>query len=416
MVTSLAPQNLANVSSYGRDLAFDSVNASVLLDEGVFGGVVNGSDGSDAVHRSVTSIVVIGVVLGIIILVTILGNLLVAVTVLNDRRMHTPTNLFILSLASTDLCVGLCVLPFSAVNTLHYEWPFGGIFCNIFTSTDVALCTVSILSLFAISVDRYCALSRPLQYQRKMSARIVWVTIAAIWAFSVVMGFVPIHFGWNTPDLHVQNRDPTSRVCAFLLNKPYVLLVAVGTYFSPLVIMCVIYFRILRITRKQVKQINKMTRVGAGMERAMLNGNNRGGDAGDSHSRRGSHIHHKQKMAASDTKAMVTLASIVLAFAVCWVPYFVLFTLKPFLRRPFNVHLDLFALWLGYFNSAINPFLYAFYNSQFRDAFIRILCRNCPDKKQRLLQFFRERKRKKRKYSAPSQHTSELSVFRPNAA
>lgn len=413
MVTSLAPQNLANVSSYGRDLAFDSVNASVLLDEGVFGAGVNASDG-DALHRSVASIVVIGVVLGIIILVTILGNLLVAVTVLTDRRMHTPTNLFILSLATTDLCVGLCVLPFSAVNTLHYEWPFGGIFCNIFTSTDVALCTVSILSLFAISIDRYCALSRPLQYQRKISARIVWMAIAGIWAFSVVMGFVPIHFGWNTPDLRVQNRDAASRVCSFLLNKPYVLLVAVGTYFSPLVIMCVIYFRILRITRKQVKQINKMTRVGTGIERAMLNGNHNH-DA-DCHSRRGSHMHHKQKLAASDTKAMVTLASIVLAFAICWVPYFVLFTLKPFLHRPFNTHLDLFALWLGYFNSAINPFLYAFYNSQFRDAFIRILCRNSPDKKQRLLQFFRERKRKKRKYSAPSQHTSELSVFRPNAA
>ncbi|KAI0242334.1 Histamine H2 receptor [Lamellibrachia satsuma] len=342
------------------------VNTTALLD-------------SDPPDRSLSSIIVIGVVLGIIILVTIFGNLLVCVTVLTDRRMHTPTNLFILSLASTDLCVGLCVLPFSAVNTLHFEWPFGGIFCNIFTSTDVALCTVSILSLFAISIDRYCALSRPLKYQRKMSARIVWVSIACIWAFSVIMGFVPIHFGWNTPDLNVQNRNNVVASLPLLAQQA------------------------------QVKQINKMTRVGTGIERAMLNGNNH------DHSRRGSHMHHKQKMAASDTKAMVTLASIVLAFAVCWVPYFVMFTLKPFLPITYNSHVELFALWLGYFNSAINPFLYAFYNSQFRDAFIRILCRNCPEKKQRLLQFFRERKRKKRKYSAPSQHTSELSVFRQNA-
>jgi len=38
-------------------------------------------------------------------------------------------------------------------------------------------------------------------------------------------------------------------------------------------------------------------------------------------------------------------------------------------------HLDLFALWLGYVNSSINPFLYAFYNSTFRDGFRRLLCR-----------------------------------------
>ena len=400
MVTSLAPQDLANVSLYGRDLVLEGVNASGSL------------DGSETLHRSVTAVVTIGLVLGVIILVTILGNLLVCVTVLRDRRMHTPTNLFILSLATTDLCVGLFVLPFSAVNTLHWEWPFGAIFCNIFTSTDFTLCTVSILSLFAISIDRYCALSRPLKYQRKMSSRIVYVVIAVIWFFSAVIGFVPIHFGWNTPDLRVQNMDDP-RVCAFLLNIPYVLLVAVGTYFSPLVIMCGVYLRILRITRKQVKQINKMSRIGAVLERTMLNGNHNNGD--DDTSRRTNNMHHKQKLAASDTKAMVTLASIVLAFAICWVPYFVLFTLKPFLHQHINIHVDLFTLWLGYFNSAINPFLYAFYNSQFRDAFIRILCRNCPEKKQRLLQFFRERKRKKRKCSSPSQCTSELSVLRQNA-
>lgn len=66
---------------------------------------------------------------------------------------------------------------------------------------------------------------------------------------------------------------------------------------------------------------------------------------------------------ASDRKATLTLATLVLCFAVCWIPYFVLFTIKPFVKLNINVHLDLFCLWLGYVNSTINPFLYGFYNS-----------------------------------------------------
>ena len=98
--------------------------------------------------------------------------------------------------------------------------------------------------------------------------------------------------------------------------------------------------------------------------------------------RRGStdHLPSSSHSAAivSDRKAIVNLASIVLAFAICWIPYFVLFTLKPFVDLPlssgFGYHFDLFALWLGYANSSINPFLYAFYSTSFRNGFRRLLC------------------------------------------
>ena len=75
---------------------------------------------------------------------------------------------------------------------------------------------------------------------------------------------------------------------------------------------------------------------------------------------------------------MVTVASVVVAFAVCWVPYFTVFVVKPFVASPIDQRVDLLTLWLGYANSSVNPFLYAFYNSSFRDGFRRVLCRPCP--------------------------------------
>jgi len=112
-------------------------------------------------ERASAEVVLIGIILGTITIVTILGNLLVCVTVLTNRRMHNITNYFLASLATSDLLLGLFVLPLGAVITLASHWPLGAAFCNVFCACDVMLCTVSILTLFAISLDRHFAITAP---------------------------------------------------------------------------------------------------------------------------------------------------------------------------------------------------------------------------------------------------------------
>lgn len=82
----------------------------------------------------------------------------------------------------------------------------------------------------------------------------------------------------------------------------------------------------------------------------------------------------KASKIVNERKAVVTVATVVVAFAVCWVPYFSVFVIKPFISAPVDHLVDQLTLWLGYANSSVNPFLYAFYNSSFRDGFRRVLC------------------------------------------
>lgn len=67
------------------------------------------------------------------------------------------------------------------------------------------------------------------------------------------------------------------------------------------------------------------------------------------------------------------------AFTVCWLPFFVLALVRPFLSNPSSIHpaLSSVFLWLGYANSLLNPIIYATLNRDFRKPFQQILYFKC---------------------------------------
>ncbi|KAL0129704.1 hypothetical protein PUN28_001755 [Cardiocondyla obscurior] len=78
-----------------------------------------------------------------------------------------------------------------------------------------------------------------------------------------------------------------------------------------------------------------------------------------------------------ETKAAKTLGIIVGVFVACWLPFFTLYLIRPFFPNFVNPVVFNILFWLGYCNSAINPFIYGFYSKDFRFAFKRIVCCRC---------------------------------------
>lgn len=301
---------------------------------------------------STLKVVLVGTLLTALIVVTICGNVVVCLAVSCSRRLRSLTNCFIVSLALTDLLLGLLVLPFSAIYELTQEWHFGSTLCNIYISLDVMLCTASILNLFTISLDRYFAITTPLRYSQRVTPPRVAVAMFLIWAVSLTVSFLPIHLGWNTNDTSVQNTDPArSTRCKLEVNCAYGLVDALLTFYLPLVAMCITYYRVFRIAREQARRINHAAYCKAA--RAAL-------------------------PAVREHKATVTLAAVLGAFVVCWFPYFTVFTYRGMQGKEKVVDdtTQSIVLWLGYANSALNPILYAALNRDFRTAYQRLLrCR-----------------------------------------
>lgn len=79
--------------------------------------------------------------------------------------------------------------------------------------------------------------------------------------------------------------------------------------------------------------------------------------------------------AKRERKAAKTLAIITGAFVVCWLPFFVMALVMPLCDScVINDYVASFFLWLGYFNSTLNPVIYTIFSPEFRQAFTRILC------------------------------------------
>ncbi|KAK2904161.1 histamine receptor H2a isoform X1 [Channa argus] len=315
--------------------------------------------------------VMLGLILSLLILLTVGGNVLVCLAVCASRRLRCLTNCFIVSLAVTDLLLGLLVLPFSALLQLNNDWPLGPAFCNFYISMDVMLCTASILTLLAISVDRYLAVTMPLRYASLVLPWRVAVAMASVWIVSVAVSFLPIQMGWNTVNGTVQNHGPWApeRKCRFELNRPYVLTDSLLTFYLPLVAMCWTYLQILRIARAQAK------RIVSARPNCMTSYNCRNNPSTST-----TVVSTVTAVALREHKATVTLAAVIGAFVVCWLPYFILFTVLGLKEHPDPSTVPEYpiVLWLGYTNSALNPILYGALNRDFRSAYTHLLRCRCP--------------------------------------
>ena len=298
------------------------------------------SDRDFATAGEMVSVVAVGVVLSGICLATVVGNALVLVAIVSNGHLRGTTHYFIANLAVADLLLGVSVLPFSAALETIDRWVFGETFCDVWAAMDVLCCTASILSLCVISVDRYVGVTRPLQHSTIISERRAGWVIVAVWLLSVAISIAPL-FGWKEP----RGPDADPAACDVTKQTGYVLFSVAGSFYIPLSVILVVYYRVYREAVRQSKflatgvKTTDLDTCGASSEVTLRIHTGRLATGGSEGSRRGSvsaaevHGQHRPthlritvagKVAKfkREKKAAKTLGIVVGVFVLCWFPFF----------------------------------------------------------------------------------------------
>lgn len=325
-------------------------------------------ENDDGTGKKITiQTILISIILLAVILGTIIGNILVCVAVCLVRKLRRPCNYLLVSLAVSDLCVAVLVMPTALLYEVLEEWSFGKLFCDIWVSFDVLSCTASILNLCAISVDRFWAITKPLEYGVKRTPRRMMLCVALVWLGAACISLPPLLYAGNK---HEIDGRPA---CLVSQDIGYQIYATVGAFYFPLAVMLFVYYQIFRAARRIVMDEKRaQTR----LEGALNNGVPPQTQEKPINAIGSPHQKKLRFQLAKERKASTTLGIIMSSFTICWLPFFILALVKPITGYEYQTLSSIF-LWLGYANSLLNPIIYATLNRDFRKPFQEILYFRC---------------------------------------
>ena len=284
-------------------------------------------------------------------IVSLMGNILVCISVYRNTRLRTSTNLYIVALAISDLLSAILVMPFAAEVLISGKWPFGEAICQMIAFFGPYVLYVSPVTMGFTAVNRYVRMCKSNQQYRRLfslwrsciSLASAWILIACYILITRFTGLQGFHF------------EPGYAVClnqhlnnlATIIHYVFVF----GLFFIlPMVLTIFSY-------RKVFLKIREHNAVSA---RSLENQEG-----------------NFTSMTTHEIRISRSLRVVVFAFMLCWTPVWlitILTRLSIVDTMPRNIQL-LCTFFLSLSNT-VNPFIYAGMNPLFRREFRRFLyCR-----------------------------------------
>ncbi|XP_028401740.1 histamine H2 receptor-like [Dendronephthya gigantea] len=266
----------------------------------------------------------LGVIVFLMVL-CILCNSLIVVTFIVEKSIRNQANMFVVSLACSDLVVGMVSIPFWIANAaldaeLHYYSYTVDILCG----------SASIFNCALLSIERALKISLPYWYINNVSSLRVKIAILCGWIGAVLVGGLSLARGTDRN------------------NIPYIMFLTIVVYILPVMVIFVSYVSIFIVAHKHLRRIRKQ---------------------------KGRRPVETTRMNVSEWKTALRLSVFIVVYIICWTPLFIKIWRKVFLPDRL-VGFEVVAATLPNINAAVNPFLYALLNPLFRKGMGKLYTRN----------------------------------------
>uniref|UniRef100_A0A663MLT9 Endothelin receptor type B n=1 Tax=Athene cunicularia TaxID=194338 RepID=A0A663MLT9_ATHCN len=324
----------------------------------------------------------------------IIGNSTLLRIIYKNKCMRNGPNILIASLALGDLLHIVIDIPINVYKLLAEDWPFGVEMCKLVPFIQKASVGITVLSLCALSIDRYRAVASWSRIKGIGVPKWTAVEIVLIWVISVILAvpeaiaFDMITMEYRGKDLRICLLHPTQKTSFMMFYKQAKDWWLFSFYFClPLAITAFFY----------TLMTCEMLRKKSGMQIALND-----------------HLKQRREVAK-------TVFCLVLVFALCWLPLHLSRILKLTIydqKDPNRCELLSFFLVMDYIginmaslNSCINPIALYLVSKRFQNCFKVRGCWECSlplllKLHRNELRIHRDKKRKQKRglYNKPSRH------------
>ncbi|MBN3326803.1 GHSR protein, partial [Atractosteus spatula] len=279
-------------------------------------------------------------------IVGVAGNLMTILVVSKFKDMRTTTNLYLSSMAFSDLLIFLC-MPLDLYRIWRYRpWNFGDLLCKLFQFISESCTYSTILNITALSVERYFAICFPLRAKVVVTKSRVKGIILVLWLLAFVSAgpiFVLVGvehengtLAWETNECKATEYAIRSGLLTIMVWVSSIF------FFLPVFCLTVLYSLIGRRLWKRKREAI------------------------------GPNISSRDK---NNKQTVKMLAVVVFAFVLCWLPFHVgryLFSKSSEAGSPLmsqiSQYCNLVSFVLFYLSAAINPILYNIMSKKYRVA------------------------------------------------
>ncbi|KAL4708141.1 hypothetical protein ACJJTC_009920 [Scirpophaga incertulas] len=396
-------------SNFRRNIELDILNETDVVNAGIAGNIsitkTNESYNDDEYIFDRTDIRAIFITLyTLVFCCCFFGNLLVILVVTLSRRLRSITNFFLANLAVADLCVGVFCVFQNLTIYLIPSWVFGDFLCKMYQFVHSLSYTASIFILVVICTERYFAIIHPITCKQILTSTRLRLVILGVWITSAA--YSAPKFIWVETIKNNLGDGRTETICIShrrKYNSELFDMINFGLlYVTPLCVMTVLYTRIavglwqsshglhqlgrVQCCATQCPRVEKppnslppfepqRTFVGTTETKKIIIRNVKNNNVKNVRTPETRDCHHLSHLSRNVLRArrgvVRMLIVVVLTFAICNLPFHARKMWQYWSSgyegtSDFSALLTPLTFLITYFNSGINPLLYAFLSKNFR--------------------------------------------------